>query len=164
MNRDLHYYFAHGLLRALAARDPADFVARALEPGASAWFVEMWNRAGREAAMVEPMTAWEQDFTVHRRALARADVCVVTMPPAEQVAEAIMIAVVVSRAGGSSAEERKPRAFRFFTLEHDVDPTGGTRTAIGEWDGAAADAPHVNHGAGPQPTPDAFIDAIAALL
>jgi hypothetical protein len=76
--------------------------------------------------------------------------CVITLPEAQEMIEAHLVAFVAA-----------PDGLRYFTLERGADAQGGARTVLCAW---SREGSHLNFGDGPAPTVEGFAGAINALL
>jgi hypothetical protein len=154
--RQHHYVFAHRALRAMVTSDPKRGYSAMTGKVAKRLLLDLWKRVGDlsdEETLPSNGLACSVTQLDDRRTVA-----IVTMPPAERITEAHFIGVVfiVVR-----APFRRRIQIRYFTLEHSEDlEHGSPTTMLCEWRGET----HVNYGEGPEPSEEAFLDALIPRL
>ena len=160
-----HYNFAHKVLRGAFYENPAVFVQLILAPQAGRdVFEHLWSRAATEAMMAgfEPLgfdvrLPEPRDVTVAgRRGI------LFEMPPPEAPAEAYFTLALLPVDGATSGDDAAPL---YYTLERvglarGEQPTDPPATVLASWSSTA----HSNYGAGPPPTAEAFLQAVASRL
>jgi len=153
--REHHYVFAHYTLRAACTHDPAWFFATIGSAERQKFVAWLWDttakRVGRPVAELDPA-----DLAVTTGKLKDNPVIVFTMPPAEAVGEAHLVALVLTGLATASAE--RPAGVLCFTLEHGTTLDGSPRTVLCEWTPQG----HRNLGDGPPATVQAFLDVLEA--
>jgi hypothetical protein len=144
--RPHHYLFAHRALPASAASLAPHARSLALEGHLNDGLVSLWHRVGGDVPPEDrlPPTGLRGAL----RDVGGTDVVLVTMPRAEHMTEAHFAAVVLSE------------PLRYVVLEHSWTTEDRPSTVLGEWEGAK----HLNLGAGPEPTEEAFLAAVAQRL
>jgi hypothetical protein len=145
-----HYEFAHVALRNTFFSKPEP-LARALMARREELLRTIWSDVGDEIVKHEGKEARLPPeglaLTMHK-INPQSYAFIVTLPPPEGRAEAHFVAMAV--------QER-----RFFTLEHGLHPrTGDAYTVLCEWQGQK----HLNLGAAPPATADAFAYAVSDLV
>lgn len=147
--RPHHYEFAHVALRDTFFARPQRF-AVALGTGREELLRRIWADVGdavvkkKGGAANLPPTG----LAVTARRVGAGYLILVSLPAPARVSEAHFVGLAVDKR-------------RFFTLERGLNPhTGQTVTVLCEWRGRR----HVNYGAGPEPTVEAFADALTRIL
>ncbi len=148
MARRHHYGFAHQVLRDLLFADPMRFFAALDDPRGPELLRRAWREFGKQFPADDRVEIDGLDCTKHELTSGLwCPVILVTLPPPQEVAEAVYAAAVL---GGDA---------RYFTLEHGISLAGDTpRTVLCEWQRGT----HLNYGDGPPATPAAFLAAIEA--
>ena len=78
---------------------------------------------------------------------------IVEMPEPQEAVHAHFVAILLGEADDDPA--------RYITLERSVSlDAGAQRTVLAEWSTEG----HVNYGDGPEPTIDAFVDQLSAMI
>ncbi|HWA76690.1 MAG TPA: hypothetical protein VG937_30365 [Polyangiaceae bacterium] len=152
-----HYQFAHAALRSVAFAHPLRLMALLASPGAKEAFeslLEQVNETCKDCG--EPADFNAEQLQIHHRRAAGHPCAVVVMPPPRATGEAHYAAPVLLMHGTPENVE-----LRYFTLEYSTAYEAGPSTVLGEWQ---ADGTHVNHGPGPAPDVEAFLEAIAGRL
>lgn len=146
--RQHHYEFAHVVLRAIVFRAGRPMLDLAANGGLTAMVHESWDRVG-EGLPPERRLASDglRGVWIETPGVSAA---VITLPSAEHVGEAHLIALV--------AVPDDPEQVDFFTLERTWTSGGEPATTLGRW---TRDGRHLDLGEGPAPDPHAFLDAIA---
>lgn len=160
--RDQHYQFAHRTLPKLVFENPATVFAAIVEHNAEP-LRALWRWIGER---LEPSTARIEPEGLAGQVLSLDDIAIValiTLPPPQGLAEAYFVAAVYLHRPGEPPETA---TVHYFTLEltssFSTPPIQGPgATMLCSW---TAEGAHVNHGMGPAPTPEGFIQAVRALL
>ncbi len=138
--RDHHYDFAHKTL--VAAMETGDEFLAKLKKKKEAYLRELWRDAGDGARDGKKVSAKGLAYEIFEVDGGKT-VVVVTLPEAEQTAEAHLVGCVIIK--GKAPE-------MVYTLEKGF----GGRNVMGSWN----DGTHGNYGAGPEAKPELFRDAI----
>lgn len=151
--RCAHYQLAHVAIRSVAFANPYEFMSlmasdKALEVLGSLLEQVREHCAGEELLELD-------ELAIHRTRVLGSPCLIVEMPIAELPPEAHFVGVWLTANDGPETGQ-----VRYFTLEA-ADEEQVDRTVLGEWSSAGD---HLNHGAGPEPSMEAFIDAITALV
>ena len=146
--RQHHYEFAHVVLRAIAFRVGRLMLELADTGGLTTLVHESWDRVGE--GLPPELRLASDGLRAERVEAPELTAAVITLPPAEHVAEAHLVALV---AGPDDQEHAE-----FFTLERAWTPAGEPATALGQW---TRDGQHLDLGPGPEPDPRAFLDAVS---
>lgn len=146
--RQHHYEFAHVVLRAIVFRAGRLMLDLAANGGLTALVHESWQRVGEGLPEERQLPA--DGLRGDRIDTPDLSAAVITLPPAEHVAEAHLVALVADPAHSDQID--------YFTLEHTWTSDGQATTALGHW---TRDGRHLNLGDGPHPDPRAFLDALA---
>lgn len=156
-----HYEFAHVALRNAAFQQPIRFMNLLATPDAQDFMISLLQQVVEHCKDRGEII----DFDVSNTGLYLGRVgghpcAIVEMPPPKATAEAFYVASVLLM---PTEEPRDPKEvkLRYFTLEKTFAYGDPPRTVLGEW---AADQGHVNHGIGPEPRLELFVEAISALL
>lgn len=151
--RCAHYQLAHVAIRTVAFQNPYDFMALMAGSNALELLASLLEQV-REHCTGEELLELDE-LAIHRTRVLGSPCLIVEMPPAELPPEAHFVGVWLTANDGPETGQ-----LRYFTLEagNEEEPT---RTVLGEWNRAGA---HLNHGAGPEPSLEAFIEAITALV
>jgi hypothetical protein len=145
MPRQQHYFFAHRVLPGLFFQDPTGF-AKAIERD-GALLRRLWRRSG---------SFWSRLFgggnvTCAKRKLPDGSSLLVIAPPAPlRTTEAHFVGLLLAPAVREAA---------VYTLERHDSLEGEVTTVLGGWVGDS----HANYGDGPEPTVDAFVEAVCSL-
>lgn len=148
--RQHHYEFAHVVLRAIVFRAGPLLLDLAANGGLTALVHESWERVGEGLPPERRLPA--TGLRADRLDTPDLSTAVVTLPRAEHIAEAHLIALV--------ADPTDATRLDFFTLEHTWTESDEPATIIGRW---TRDARHLDLGDGPLPEPRAFLDAITRI-
>jgi hypothetical protein len=151
--RCAHYQLAHVAIRTVAFKNPYDFMSlmagsNALEVLGSLLEQVREHCAGEELLELD-------ELAIHRTRVLGSPCLIVEMPPAELPPEAHFVGVWLTANDGPETGQ-----VRYFTLEA-ADAQEPARSVLGEWSSAGD---HLQHGAGPEPSLEAFIEAITALV
>lgn len=138
--RDHHYDFAHKTL--VAAMQTGDEFLAKLKKKKEAYLRELWRDAGDGARDGKKLSAKGLAYEIFEVEGGKS-VVVVTMPEADQTAEAHLVGCVITK--GKAPE-------MVYTLEKGF----GGRNVLGSWSGGT----HGNYGEGPEAKPELFRDAI----
>ena len=155
---DLHYFFCHRLLPALAFDSETGlsdvFLAALFEKHGTQALSNLWNFPCDGSPELRTTA---DDFEREIRVLSNGWVAVViTPPPAMEGTEAHQIGVLVNRDASPPAESAQ---LRYLCLEQHL--TFPSMTMIGEW---LAPGERQNLGFGPDPSPEAMFELLAALV
>lgn len=152
--RCAHYQLAHVALPSIALKDPESFMSLMASEQATELIGSLLEQVEEHCAD-QPPDFDADDVTIHRTRVLGSPFLVLEMPPALLAPEAHLVAAWLAINDGPEAA-----ALRYFTLET-TDGTSDLATVIGEW---TADGTHLSHGAGPEPSVEAFVRAITALV
>lgn len=150
--RCAHYQLAHVALRSVALQDPLSFMSLMASEKAFAVLASLLEQVAEHCADEEP-TFDADDLTLHRVRVLGSPCLVVEMPQATAPAEAHFVAAWLAMNDGPETAQ-----LRYFTLEAAEDSNPAS-TVLGEWD---SEGKHLNYGAGPAPSVEAFAQAITA--
>lgn len=148
--RQHHYEFAHVVLRAIVFRAGSLVLGLAADGGLTALVHESWQRIGESLSEERRLPAI--GLRGDRVDTPELSAAVITLPRAEHIAEAHLVALV--------ADSADPTRLDFFTLEHSWTEDDAPATVIGCW---TRDGRHLDLGDGPAPDPDAFLAAITRI-
>lgn len=152
-----HYQFAHAALRSVAFAQPLKLMALLASPQATEAFATLLEQVAitcKDCGEAADFSA--EDIRVHPRRAAGHPCAVVVMPEAKATAEAHYAAPVLLM--GDTPENVE---LRYFVLEYSTAYEPNPSTVLAEWRG---DGTHVNHGPGPAPNVELFLEAVAAQL
>jgi hypothetical protein len=156
--REQHYRVAYWLLPSLFFHNTEATLAALSQHDANERLRGLWtlhsNELRASAADVEPTGLTVELFSLSDSSL----IVVISMPAPECPLEAYFGAALCSL----MSDEARDRTLvvRYFTLERTVESSGTSLTVMGEW---TADGAHINHGSGPSPSRESFIDAVRAI-
>lgn len=151
--RCAHYQLAHVAIRGVAFRNPYDFMSLMASDKALETLGSLLEQVHEHCADEELLEL--DELAIHRTRVLGSPCLIVEMPPAEVPPESHFVGVWLTANDGPETGQ-----VRYFTLEA-ADPQQIDRTVLGEWSSAGD---HLNHGAGPEPSLEAFIAAITALV
>jgi hypothetical protein len=151
--RCAHYQLAHVAIRSVAFQNPYDFMSLMASDKALEVLGSLLEQV-REHCTDEEELELDQ-LAIHRTRVLGSPCLIVEMPPAELPPEAHFVGVWLTANDGPETGQ-----VRYFMLEA-ADEQEPDRTVLGEWSGAGD---HLNHGAGPAPSLESFIEAITALV
>lgn len=151
--RCAHYQLAHVALRSVAFQNPYDFMSLMAGDKALEVLSSLVEQVSEHCSGEEPLEL--DEVAIHRTRVLGSPCLIVEMPPAEVPPEAHFVAVWLTANDGPEMGQ-----VRYFVLEV-ADEHQSDRTVLGEWSDAGD---HVNHGAGPKPSLEAFIEAVTALV
>ena len=149
--RCAHYQLAHVAIRSVAMQDPHGFMSLMASEKAFAVLASLLEQVAEHCA--DPPTFDADDLTLHRVRVLGSPCLIVEMPPATAPAEAHFVAAWLAVNDGPETAQ-----LRYFTLEA-AGESYPARTVLGEWD---AEGKHLNYGAGPEPSVEAFTQAVTA--
>jgi hypothetical protein len=157
-----HYMFAHRILPEVAFADPEHLLELMTSDQAQPFVADLWEEVGLACPAALPADGLR--VTVEPLEGFANPVILVHLPTPEIPPEAHYLAIVPTverRLWGLITRQ----AVRCFTLERSVRLAGGTRTVVCEWTlDSSSMLQHGNYGAGPAPTPNAFLDRLGAIL
>ena len=157
--REHHYVFAHRVLAGAVLGDPERFVAGVMSGAPMLERLQtLWDDM-REHVTI-PM---DHDGLDVRLAPFRGEpVPVVVFPEPAVAPEAHFVAVIPAPQRWLDRVLRRPRQWRYMTLEFSRRLDGSRTTVLGEW---AFDQGmlHRNFGSGPEPSVPAFLAALESL-
>jgi hypothetical protein len=131
--RGQHYEFAHVAMSETVRSDPEGVVAAVRESGAGGLVTEVWKRCRQKFPSSEDRVDIEGlSATVEELPCGRSCV-LITLPSAERMGEAHMIAAVVMPAARILGLFKKSPAVRYFALEVSFDSDQKQTTALCEW-------------------------------
>lgn len=152
--RCAHYQMAHVALRSVALRNPQEFLALLMTHKRRDFLASLLEQVAEHCAD-QPPDFTAEDLVLHPTRVLGSPCLVIEMPQPQVPPEAHLVAAWLAINDGP---ESAP--LRFFTLEA-ADATFGWRTVLGEWD---AKGEHMNLGQGPEPSVEAFVQAITAVV
>ncbi len=148
--RQHHYAFVHQLLRSLFFGDTEETLEHFRMEGESA-LLALWDFVEKRLELDDPVSS--EGLALEWVPLVSGMTMVlITLPAPEAITEAYYVGLVYSPLDSTG---------RFIVLEHTVDLDGRARTVLCEW---SPDGTHFNLGEGPDPSPEAFTDAVEMLL
>jgi hypothetical protein len=159
-----YYFFAHYALRSAAYQLGAAAVGVLLSPRRDEFLADMWRMA-TEGCKQNGDDATDPLPPVEVLPLRAGPMpCVVLrMPPPQRTTECHFVGIVLHV---DASDDRPPNletaAVSYYTLERGarVD-SGAERTVLCGW---SKDESHSNYGDGPPPEPQAFADAVGAIV
>jgi len=151
--RCAHYQLAHVALRSVAFKNPYDFMSLMASDQGLEVLSSLLEQVREHCDGEEVLEL--NELAIHRTRVLGSPCLIVEMPPAEVPPEAHFVGVWLTANDGPETGQ-----VRYFTLEA-ADEEHPDRTLLGEWSDAAE---HLEHGAGPAPSLEAFIEAITALV
>jgi hypothetical protein len=151
--RCAHYQLAHVAIRSVAFQNPYDFMSLMASDKALEVLASLLEQVSEHCEGEEPLEL--RDLAIHRTRVLGSPCLIVEMPSAELPPEAHFVGVWLTANDGPETGQ-----VRYFTLEA-ADEQHPDRTVLGEWSDTGD---HLNHGAGPAPSLEAFIEAITALV
>jgi hypothetical protein len=156
-----HYLFAHQILPALFYHDPAKFVDN-LHRGKTKYLRFLWNSVGEQYVEAEsermPATALGCQI---RKLDQETTAGLIILPLPEETTEAYFVAVVY-RPVKRRLFKKQDALVRYITLEYGWNYIPDEpRTVLCEWTAKGA---HGNMGDGPEPTLNAFFEAVMELI
>jgi len=150
------YLFAHRAVPKEAFSDPARFLSIINGPDAGRYMADIWNHVAQfcEPAAVRPDEVPRAEIRGEGNGLS----VIIFMPPPREMTEAHFVGAFSRFADADNPSLDDLAWFRLFTLEHSIDPTTNAQlTMLCEW---TPDGTHLNHGAGPPPVEQAFVEAV----
>jgi hypothetical protein len=151
--RCAHYQLAHVAIRSVAFQNPYDFMSLMASDKALEVLSSLLEQVSEHCSGEEPLEL--DELAIHRTRVLGSPCLIVEMPPAELPPEAHFVGVWLTANDGPESGQ-----VRYFALEA-ADEHQPERTVLGEWNDVGD---HLNHGAGPEPSLEAFIEAITALV
>lgn len=153
-----HYQFAHAALRSVAFAHPLQFMALLASPeAATEAFTTLLEQVAincKDCGEAADFSA--ADIRVHTRRAAGHPCAVVVLPAPKATAEAHYVAPVLLM-----SDQPENAALRYFVLEYSTADEANPSTVLAEW---RVDGTHVNHGPGPAPNVELFLEAVAGHL
>lgn len=156
-----HYVLAHAAFRKYCESNPLGFFgAMASEEHRPKLLGEIWNSVRKHCDEhgEPPFSVEEIDVQLLR--MRGHPTILLQMPEPSEPPQAHFVAIVLMVREGEEPEQDPP-AFSYFTLEMAEPRDGQAATFVGSWRG---EDNHVNHGAGPEPDPHAFLVAVDRIL
>ena len=151
--RCAHYQLAHVAIRSVAFQNPYEFMSLMASANALEVLASLLEQVREQCAGEEPLEL--DELAIHRTRVLGSPCLIVEMSPAEVPPEAHFVGVWLTANDGPETGQ-----VRYFTLEA-ADEQQLDRTVLGEWSSAGE---HLHHGAGPEPSLEAFIEAITAVV
>jgi hypothetical protein len=151
--RCAHYQLAHVAIRSVAFKNPYDFMSLMASDKALEMLSSLLEQVGEHCAGEELLEL--NELAIHRTRVLGSPCLIVELPSAEVPPEAHFVGVWLTANDGPETGQ-----VRYFTLEA-ADEQQPDRTLLGEWSGAGD---HLEHGAVSEPSLEAFIEAITALV
>jgi hypothetical protein len=157
MARLPHHEFAHELLPRAFFADPDGLLA-ALEADPRGYLRSAWAKCVARFPDEPPIPS-EGPVAEVRALDPETTVACVTLPAPQALTEAYFVALVLRRPrkGWFGAKTNKAS---YLTLESGLWVDNQPRTFLGEW---TADGAHLNHGTGPGPGREEFLNEVARL-
>jgi hypothetical protein len=159
-----HYTLAHCALRTIAA-DPLAYLAILASPDAQPFLARVLPSVSKHCSDTEPQPDFGiDDVTVHRVRVGRYPCAVIGLPSPRATTEAYFTAAVLLADPEEAVQGFADAArleMRYFTLEKGFLFAGPPCTVLCEW---TTEGSHVNHGDGPAPELEAFVQAMGELL
>lgn len=145
--------FVHQALPAMFFANPAKFVTTLVERGDEVLHT-LWHQVGqqvREANRISPagLSAETRQLEDETRLV------LITLPAPKGVTEAYFVALAYR------PPTQQKGLTRFITLEYSLSLEGSPGTMLCEW---TAEGQHGNLGQGPEPTLEAFLEAVGRLI
>ena len=156
-----HYVFAHEALPEAFWEGPARVATTLLSPDGTRFLKALWAEVGAACEEKGRRPLPHEGLRVEIQPRDGRVMAVVTLPLALNVTEASHVALVLSPPRRRWLVLKTPPGADYFTLEVGSCSDGSPRTVLGAW---TSDGRHLNLGDGPEATPEAFADAIAAHL
>ena len=153
-----HYHFAHDYLRTFCLLYPRQAFEILSSDKKDDLIKDTWDEICKEFDKEQKTELTAEDIKVSTLRLGRYPVILVQMPEAKAVAEAIMVAIVLT--SNVDSELPEDSKYRYFVLELGSDYKGGLRTVMCEWTAGN----HLNMGDGPNPQPESFLNVIEAII
>jgi hypothetical protein len=160
--RNHHYIYAHRWLPSIAFGTPDVLHNIASGPRLNEFLTDMWTDLGKRLPDSERMP--DEQISGQLRQSGAFEVVIVTLPAPATVTEAYFTAIAFGPLAtlGFSADTTQKLPVRYLTLEFGFTmPDDPPRTVLGEWTREQA---HYNMGTGPEPTADAFFEAVCARI
>ena len=151
--RCAHYQLAHVAIRSVAFQNPYDFMSLMASDKGLEVLSSLLEQVSEHCTGEELLEL--RDLAIHRTRVLGSPCLIVEMPSGELPPEAHFVGVWLTANDGPETGQ-----VRYFTLEV-ADEQQTDRTVLGEWTSAGD---HLSHGAGPEPSLEAFIAAITALV
>lgn len=147
----LHYEFAHIALRGIALNEGAKLY-QTLSGERGRDLIDVLLKAGADRLSIAQHIS-SGDIGLHDRTVNGRACMIVEMPEPQEAVHAHFVAILLGEADDDPA--------RYITLERSVSlDAGAQRTVLAEWSTEG----HVNYGDGPEPTIDAFVDQLSAMI
>jgi hypothetical protein len=158
--RTFHYAFAHWALPWLTSQHPVFFLGiYEDDKGFADGMVEQLFDYARMVSSDDAPSFGPAQLGITRTIVAGYRCLLFVLPPPTQKAEAFMVALLLT--DPRQGKPAGPMVLRNFTLEYnDVYPP--PHTIFCEW--AQDKSQHFNYGAGPEPTPEAFLARVEAFV
>lgn len=158
-----HYIFVHRALPSVFYSDPKKFIALLTQDGRG-FLHFLWDRVWERELKSNRMAgnriaAYGLDCEI-RKLQDGATLALITLPPPKGMTEAYFVAAVY-RPSRRTLFPKQETLARFITLEYGRNLDGSPRTVLCEWTDTHL---HDNMGDGPEPTLDAFFEAVCALI
>ncbi|WP_431686596.1 hypothetical protein [Hahella sp. NBU794] len=157
--RPHHYMFAHIAMRKFCESDPLQLFALIPTEERSHLVDFLWSKVCENCDAEGKADFDPGDIEFATLRVKEYPTILMKMPEAKAVAEAMLVAIVLTAGPDMNVENGKP-PFRYFTLEHGVSTEGGLRTVMCEWRGDS----HANMGDGPEPEASAFLQRVESLV
>ena len=157
--RPQHYRFSHERLR-VAFDDPEEWIDALHSSERHALVNALWDevtRALRSEGKPTPLRA--EGIKVHTGRIQAYPTVIVEMMPPTGWCEAYFVALVLRRIGVGGGSISEAPMLAFYTLELGQREDDSPCTCFCEW---KADGSHRNHGFGPAPTLDDFVEVVTA--
>ncbi len=151
-----HYSFAHQAFKQYVLDDPNQVFGIIGGEDRDAFIAYIWERVCEFNDPRETTELSASEIRVTPLMVKECPTILVEMPPPMAMAEAIMVAVVLTSKELGPDVAKEDATFRYFTLELGIDSDEGLRTVLCEWN---ADM-HMNLGDGPEATASAFLNEV----
>lgn len=148
-----HYTLGHVAFRMYCDSDPMQFFGIMASEDKNAVISMLWEKVCGQCDSEEKTDINPDDIRITPLRIGEYPVVLIEMPEAKAVAEAIMIAVVLTD-NIDELESADKINYRYFVLEQGIDLNGESRTVFCEW----SEESHLNMGDGCNPDPESFIE------
>ena len=156
-----HYWFAHVVLRTVCFCDPCLFLGKIASPARQEFLDDLWRVVCQTCDKHGEADFSSRDIKITISQIGDYPAILIQMPTPHFTTEAHMVCIILKTPIEEIETIDSKLEVRYFTLEKGVNMmTGGDRTVLCAWE---EDDRH-NYGDGPEPTPQAFVEAITKLI
>ena len=158
--RPQHHYFAHHHLR-VAFNAPEQWVSALSSPNRYEVIERMWDEVTRLCRSDEkPVTLHADGIKVHDVSINQSPAVIIEMTPPTGYGEVFFVALVLRRNESRTGDSiNRTSKLAYYTLELGRRRDESPCTYLCEW---KADGTRSNHGLGPAPILDDFVEAVTA--